>query len=100
MGPATPGGSADRRSPDPAGYSRPPTRISVTAERVGESLSILVTDTGNPEIDRKAAGPEGIGTANVRQRLAEYFGNAQSLTLTPGRGWFEARVTMPLAFAS
>ena len=80
--------------------SRPPTRISITAERVGESLSILVTDSGNPEIDRKAAGPEGIGTANVRQRLAEYFGDAQSLTLTPGRGWFEARVTMPLAFAS
>lgn len=80
--------------------SRPPTRISVTAERDGESLSILVIDSGNPEVERKAAGPEGIGTANVRQRLAEYFGDAQSLTLTPGRGWFEARVTMPLAFAS
>lgn len=77
-----------------------PTRSAVIEIRVGESLSILVTDSGNPEIDRKAAGPEGIGTANVRQRLAEYFGDAQSLTLTPGRGWFEARVTMPLAFAS
>lgn len=77
--------------------SRPPTRLSITAERIGESLSILVVDSGNPEIERRATGPEGIGTANVRQRLAEYFGDAQSLTLTPGRGWFEARVTMPLA---
>nr|WP_243852994.1 histidine kinase [Sphingomonas naasensis] len=79
--------------------SRPPTRVTLTAERIGEQLSILVVDSGNADAMRRSPKGEGIGTANVRQRLAEYFGDAQSLTLTPGQGWFEARVTMPLAFA-
>jgi len=79
--------------------SPPPTRIAITAERIGETLAITVKDSGNPEMERRLSGSEGIGIANVRQRLAEYFGAAQSLVLTPAKGSFTARVTMPLAFA-
>lgn len=79
--------------------SRPPTRITIAAERDGDRLSIRVIDSGNAETLRRTPTAEGIGTANVRQRLTEYFGAAQSLALIPGPGRFEAHVTMPLAFA-
>jgi LytS/YehU family sensor histidine kinase len=78
--------------------SPPPTRITLSAARDGDRLAISVVDNGNPEVVRQAPQGEGVGTANVRQRLAEYFGSAQSLELLPGPGRFEARITLPLQF--
>jgi two-component system LytT family sensor kinase len=80
--------------------SPPPTHIIVAAMRDGDLLALSVVDTGKPEVERQAPLSEGVGTANVRQRLAEYFGDSQSLVLTPGLGRFEARITMPLRFGS
>ena len=78
--------------------SPPPTRIIVSARRDSDLLALSVVDTGNAAVERLAPLGEGVGTANVRQRLAEYFGSRQSLVLAPGLGRFEARITMPLRF--
>lgn len=77
----------------------PPTRVTLSAERDGDMLRVAVADVGNPELMRAAPRREGVGTANVRQRLAEYFGAAQRMELVPGLGRFEARIAMPLRFA-
>lgn len=79
------------------GRSPPPTRVILSASHEGGTLAISVVDVGNPELVRGAPG-EGIGTGNVRARLAEYFGEAQALELIPGRGRFEALITLPLRF--
>ncbi len=76
--------------------SAPPTRIEIDARQVGDMLEISVTDRGNPDVTRSPPEGSGIGLANVRQRLEEYFGSRQALTLTAGRGFFEARIAMPL----
>jgi signal transduction histidine kinase len=59
--------------------------ITVDGERIGDSLVLRVTDTG---VGMGAAGPEGVGLANVRARLASLYGNKASLTLQshPVRG--------------
>jgi len=80
--------------------SHPPTRIVLAAAREGDMLAISIINTANPGIPRAVPVHEGVGTANVRQRLAEYFGDRQSLFLRPAPGRFEARVTMPLAVAA
>lgn len=80
--------------------SRPPTRIAIAAARADAMLEISVVNEGaaaGPAERTDAAPAEGgIGIANVRQRLAEYFGAMQSLTLAATPGGFEARVRLPL----
>ena len=78
--------------------SPPPTHIHLAAERIDDALAISVVDTGNPTVRRQLSGSDGIGLANVRQRLAEYFGTMQALQLVPELGRFTARVVLPLAF--
>jgi LytS/YehU family sensor histidine kinase len=54
--------------------------IRVEAERVGDQLLLRVSDTG---AGMGAAGPEGVGLANVRARLASLYGDRGRLTLLP-----------------
>jgi sensor histidine kinase YesM len=54
--------------------------IRLEAQRIDETLVLRVLDTG---VGMGAAGPEGIGLANVRARLASLYGEAGRLTLQP-----------------
>jgi LytS/YehU family sensor histidine kinase len=54
--------------------------ISVEGERIEDTLVLRVTDTG---VGMGAAGPEGVGLANVRARLASLYGDKGRLTLQP-----------------
>ncbi len=54
--------------------------IRVEGERIDDMLVLRVTDTG---IGMGAAGPEGVGLANVRSRLASLYGERGRLTLQP-----------------
>jgi signal transduction histidine kinase len=54
--------------------------IRVEGERIDDTLLLRVTDTG---VGMGAAGPEGLGLANVRARLASLYGDKGSLTLQP-----------------
>ena len=54
-------------------------QIIVQGEELGEFLVIRVSDTGG---GMTAAGPEGVGLANVRARLAALYGDRGRLTLS------------------
>ena len=71
-------------------------RIDVDAARDASSLVLTVADTGRG-LDASAPG-QGIGLANVRERLELLYGNAASLELLANepRG-FVARILLPLA---
>jgi signal transduction histidine kinase len=57
-------------------------RIEIQARREGECLVLCVRDNG-PRVgdDGLRSSSEGVGLRNTRQRLAELYGEAQSLTL-------------------
>lgn len=76
--------------------SLPPTAVRISAERFGDSLVLVVWNQWRAEGSPDERKPPGIGVANVRQRLEEYFGPDQSLSLRPTDDGFEARLTMPL----
>jgi len=75
--------------------SSPPTQIVINAHREGDALVIEVADSGDGA--QKAGGGAGIGLANVRQRLALHYGEAQRLETgpLPDRG-YRVRLTLPL----
>jgi signal transduction histidine kinase len=54
--------------------------IRVEGERIDDALVLRVIDTG---VGMDAAGPEGVGLANVRARLASLYGDKGRLTLQP-----------------
>jgi two-component sensor histidine kinase len=54
--------------------------IRVEGEHVDDTLVLRVIDTG---VGMGAAGPEGVGLANVRARLASLYGDQGRLTLQP-----------------
>ncbi|MEO7171107.1 MAG: histidine kinase [Sphingomonas sp.] len=78
--------------------SLPPTSISISARRDGEALVVTVANTGRVGPATPRACTDGIGLANVRERLAEHYGPAQGLAITSGAGTFEASITIPLGF--
>jgi sensor histidine kinase YesM len=59
--------------------------ITVQGDHLGDSLVLRVIDTG---VGMAAAGPEGVGLANVRARLASLYGERGRLSLQshPVRG--------------
>jgi hypothetical protein len=57
--------------------------ILVEGEHVEDTLVLRVIDTG---VGMGAAGPEGVGLANVRARLASLYGDKGRLTLQPNPG--------------
>jgi sensor histidine kinase YesM len=79
------------------GFARLPSggAIAIGAERTGARLELWVRS------DRPAGsvvGPEGVGLAQVRARLAVLHGSDATLaTATPDDTTFEARLTLPVA---
>jgi hypothetical protein len=76
-----------------------PARITVSAERLPatQQLAVTVADDGAGFGAADTAG-SGIGLANIRERLAQMFGNQASLSLKarPGGG-VAATITVPLS---
>jgi LytS/YehU family sensor histidine kinase len=54
--------------------------LCVDGERQGETLVVRVSDTG---VGMGAAGPEGVGLANIRARLQSLYGDRGRVTLLP-----------------
>lgn len=76
--------------------SAPPAQIGIKAQRDGDQLVISVTDSGSPQNSPLKPGA-GIGLRNVRARLQERFGNAQSLVARRnGVEGFEVVIRLPL----
>lgn len=67
--------------------------IDIGARRDGEMLVLEVRDDG-PGMQN--AGPERVGIANTRDRLAHLYGNAQDFDLrSADDGWTVARIRLP-----
>jgi two-component system, LytTR family, sensor kinase len=74
-----------------------PVMIRITAESVGDMLVINVTDDGDPLPNSESHG-NGIGLANVRDRLEARYRSAASLsTASHTSGGFSAKLSMPLS---
>jgi sensor histidine kinase YesM len=73
--------------------------ITVSAQPVGQNVRIIVSDTG-PGLQDGAPSPHwstGVGLANIRDRLAQAFGERQSMDMrsTP-EGGFSVIIELPL----
>jgi signal transduction histidine kinase len=67
--------------------------IRVEGERIDDTLVLRVIDTG---VGMGAAGPEGVGLANVRARLESLYGEKGRLTLQPHpKGGVIAELRLP-----
>jgi signal transduction histidine kinase len=74
-----------------------PVTISIRAQAEADHMVISVSDDGDP-IDTEHVGGNGIGLANVRDRLeARYKSTARLDTETLSAGGFVARLTLPLS---
>ena len=72
-------------------------RIAVSVARQGDRLAVSVADDG-PGVAVGAEAAEGIGLANTRSRLAQLYGDAQSVTISrPRDGGFRVDVVIPCA---
>ena len=70
--------------------------VTVTASRAGGTLRLVVEDDG-PGL--RGAPAEGVGLANVRERLAQLYGAAHRFELSDGDGR-GCRVVVELPFAA
>ena len=73
--------------------------ISVEARLVGDRVRITVSDTGQGESSGYGdpTSSTGVGLANIRDRLQQAFGDAQSFTSgTNAAGGFTVTIEMPL----
>lgn len=79
-------------------HSKRPVTILISARTEGDFLKLTVADDGEVQPKNKANGMNnGIGLANVRDRLETRFGSqAQLKTSYPETGGFVAELTMPL----
>ena len=57
--------------------------VAVSAGRTPEGWQLCVADDGAGLAADAAAGPEGVGLANSRERVAHHFGDRARLTLEP-----------------
>lgn len=74
-----------------------PVQITIKAERDGNNLVLSVTDDGEA-VDSNHVGGNGIGLANVRDRLeARYRSAARLDTQVISGGGFVAMLTLPLS---
>ncbi|QTD55046.1 sensor histidine kinase [Parasphingorhabdus cellanae] len=79
-------------------HSKRPVTIRITARSKGDFLKLTVADDGEIQPQKKSKGQNnGIGLANVRDRLETRFGSQAKLkTSYPDSGGFVAELTMPL----
>ncbi len=79
-------------------HSKRPVTISISARAKGDFLTLTVADDGEERPKNKSNGlNNGIGLANVRDRLETRFGTQARLeTRSPKTGGFVAELTMPL----
>ena len=70
--------------------------ISIAARRDGARVVLSVEDNGPTAQAAPLPPAEGIGLRNTRERLAQLYGGAQYLTLTPrAGGGMRAEVSLP-----
>jgi LytS/YehU family sensor histidine kinase len=71
--------------------------IWITATREGKGVRIEVADNGDGECAGIAASPStGVGLANIRERLAQAYGNAHGFTSRKNdKGGFSVVVDIP-----
>jgi len=79
-------------------HSKRPVRIRISAAVKGDFLKLTVADDGEtPQRDQSGGHNNGIGLANVRDRLETRFGTQADLrTYRPETGGFVAELTIPL----
>ncbi|WP_108811251.1 histidine kinase [Sphingorhabdus sp. Alg231-15] len=79
-------------------HSKRPVTIAISASAEGDFLKLTVADDGETKSQNKASDQNnGIGLANVRDRLETRFGTQAKLqTHRPETGGFVAELTMPL----
>ncbi|MEP2101477.1 MAG: histidine kinase [Parasphingorhabdus sp.] len=79
-------------------HSKRPVTISISAVAEGDFLKLTVADDGEAQmLGKSKAQSNGIGLANVRDRLETRFGSQAKLkTVHPESGGFIAELTMPL----
>lgn len=76
--------------------SSTPVSVDIAAQRLGDNLQISVKDDGEYFPDIQDSG-NGIGLANVRDRLETRFGNAASLKCESGQnGGYIATINIPI----
>ena len=75
-----------------------PGRVEVRTSRVGNNLSIVVSDTGDGfDFDDTADTRDtpGVGISTTRARLQTLYGSAQQLVFANVPGGFETRISLP-----
>jgi LytS/YehU family sensor histidine kinase len=75
-----------------------PGRVEVRAARVGNDLSIVVSDTGDGFDFDDTAEPRdtpGVGISTTRARLHTLYGASQQLAFANVPGGFETRISLP-----
>jgi sensor histidine kinase YesM len=75
-----------------------PGRVEVRSARVGNELSIVVSDTGDgfdPDDATDARETPGVGISTTRARLQTLYGSAQQLAFANVPGGFETRISLP-----
>ncbi len=79
-------------------HSKVPVTITISAKADGDSLILTVADDGkSAPLSSSGEEGEGIGLANVRDRLETRFGRDANLkTLRPEAGGYMVELTMPL----
>lgn len=80
--------------------STPPAHVAIAARAEESMLVVAVSDSGNASPASASPGT-GVGLKNVRERLAQRFGEAQSVVA--GRdveGGFTCTITLPLRILS
>jgi len=79
--------------------TRHPVTLSVRASSEAGQLCLVVEDDGRKAFGGKPSGSTGLGLANVRQRLAAFYGEgAQVQAIATERG-FTVTLLLPLRFA-
>lgn len=86
--------------------TRNPSKISISGLEHGGDLTLLVCNTlpgeasGGTELDQEGRKRDGIGLANVRERLANRYGAKASLVAEPIGGEFRVTIRFPQVFAA
>ena len=73
--------------------------VAVRASRMGDRLRIQVEDDGRQAFGGRPSGSTGLGLANVRRRLAAFYGEAASVEAMATDRGFGVTLLMPLRLA-